>query len=441
MLDHMHLYIQENPELKKGVVLALSGGVDSMTLLHLLLQTFTGPITLVHVDHMIRQDSPEDEHFVRIISERFSLPYYSKKVDIVKMAEEQKENIENMGRKVRYEFLEEIRKKTGSAVILTAHHGDDQVESMLMHLVRGSSFKGMTGLAQKKSIIHRPLLSFSKEQIVAYAKEHHIAWREDSTNEDTSLIRNRLRKEVLPVLAEINPQMHGAFTRFADEMKECMSLILRQLEEKLAVTTDWTGPFSFEKVRELSPFLRRNFLSLLIEKLDHTFIATFAHIHNREEQLHMLPSGKRVYLTSRFYLERTFDQLILAEDGEKNEEMLPPLQMFFLPPLTFTSEHQTYTQAESSGIIVLEKTLLAEGFSLRTPQKNDKIRFFHKGNVLHKSLKKYAVEKCIPSKDRKHLVCIVSNSSGEVLGILGQTAFCVGDAHLFIFYNQSHAVS
>jgi len=439
MLDHMHLYIQENPELKKGMVLALSGGVDSMTLLYLLLQTFTGPITLVHVDHMIRQDSPEDEHFVRIISERFSLPYYSKKVDIVKMAEEQKENIENMGRKVRYEFLEEIRKKTGSAVILTAHHGDDQVESMLMHLVRGSSFKGMTGLAQKKSTIHRPLLSFSKEQIVAYAKEHHIAWREDSTNEDTSLIRNRLRKEVLPVLAEINPQMHGAFMRFADEMKECTSLILEQLEEKLAVTTDWTGPFSFEKVQALSPFLRRNFLSLLIETFDDTFVSTNAHIHSRAEQLQHLPSGKRIYLTARLYIERSFDLLLLKEGEEEKLSHLS--QTFSSIPSAFTYEDYSFVQVEHSEVILLEKTLLEKGFSLRTPEQHDRLRFFHHGKVLHKSLKKYAVEKSISSHDRKNLVCMVSNSSGEVLGILGQEPFCVGDAHLFIFYNQSHAVS
>lgn len=165
-------------------VAAVSGGVDSVALLHMLTQTSGHDVIVAHFDHGIRADSHEDTAFVRRLAAEYALPFETARVELGPDASEEK------ARSHRYAFLRDLAEKHGGRIV-TAHHGDDAVESIAINVHRGT---GWRGLAVLDSDVLRPLLYLSKAQLVAYANKYDLAWREDSTNASDAYLRNRVRK-------------------------------------------------------------------------------------------------------------------------------------------------------------------------------------------------------------------------------------------------------
>lgn len=167
-------------------VVAVSGGVDSVALLHMLHGLGEHDLTVAHVDHGIRDDSDEDERFVRALAQRYDLPFTSTRVALGADASEA------TARAARYAFLHQVATER-SAALVTAHHADDVVESVAINLHRGT---GWRGVATHSAPITRPLLGFTKAQLYHYAVQHGLEWREDSTNRDERYLRNRIRRHV-----------------------------------------------------------------------------------------------------------------------------------------------------------------------------------------------------------------------------------------------------
>lgn len=187
------------------LLLAASGGIDSMVLAHLL---FTSGInfSLAHVNYQLRgQDSELDEALVKETGKKFGCQVHLTRVNINK----EKENIQERARELRYAYFDELCEQFGYTKIITAHHADDQLETMLLNLMRGTGIKGLGGIPLINEQIVRPLLWASKELIKAYAETEQIAFRQDKSNETGDYTRNRVRNEVLTLLENIDPNIRA----------------------------------------------------------------------------------------------------------------------------------------------------------------------------------------------------------------------------------------
>lgn len=172
-------------------VVAVSGGVDSMALLHLLRKNPGLDLVVAHFDHGIRDNSSEDRKFVQTFAKANGLKFVYEEGNLGAGASEAR------ARDARYKFLHKTVEDTGSAAIVTAHHQDDVLETAIINLLRGSGRKGLTSLGNRPGI-ERPLLSVPKRDLVAYAKDQGLRWREDSTNQDLDYLRNYVRHRLLP---------------------------------------------------------------------------------------------------------------------------------------------------------------------------------------------------------------------------------------------------
>jgi len=192
--------------IEKGdkILIGFSGGVDSVVLSYLMykLKDALGiEIGLTHFNHHLREDADEDEAFCIDFAKSLKLPIYVESFDIKSL----KGNIEENARKKRYEFLQKTSKKEGYNKIATAHHLDDLAETMILWFVRGGGLKGLSGFKAYKENIIRPLITATKDEIRAFAKEQHLSWKEDYTNYDETISRNLIRHKVIPILKKINP--------------------------------------------------------------------------------------------------------------------------------------------------------------------------------------------------------------------------------------------
>ena len=187
------------------LLVGCSGGVDSMVLVHLLLEAGYS-IELAHLHfHLRGEESDGDAGFVRDFAKAHDLVYHQLDVDTEAYAKKHKVSIQEAARQLRYDWFEKIRKERQAQWIAVAHQKNDIAETMLFNLTRGTGIAGMHGIKSKNGVIVRPLLFAERAQLLAYAERHEIVWREDSSNQKTKYSRNLIRHKVLPLLAEINP--------------------------------------------------------------------------------------------------------------------------------------------------------------------------------------------------------------------------------------------
>jgi tRNA(Ile)-lysidine synthase len=206
------------------ILLALSGGLDSMVLCHLLLD-LEQPFGVAHVNYRLRgQASDEDELFVADLARRLGIPFYSMAYDTAQLADGSGESIQMIARKLRYTWLEELRAAHGYDLIATAHHANDNAETMILNLSKGCGIAGLHGISAKAGNIIRPLIGAKRTDLEVFARQEGIRWREDASNAKTQYQRNKIRLQVIPQLTEINPRFMDTMTENASRFRECESL-------------------------------------------------------------------------------------------------------------------------------------------------------------------------------------------------------------------------
>jgi tRNA(Ile)-lysidine synthase len=226
---------------QKLILVALSGGVDSMVLLHAL--HLAGiKIHAAHVHHGKRAESDDEEQFVKSWCKKHSISISIKRLNPAEKPENA--NFQDWARKERYAFFKSVAKKEGCQYIATAHHFDDKVETFLGHSLRGSGITGLSSLREKEGAIIRPLLHVSKATILHYAEENNLEWREDASNESDDYQRNRIRHYILPKLSEVKENWQaGLQTTFENIEAE------RELLGSLV--SDWASKNTTQKGKEL----------------------------------------------------------------------------------------------------------------------------------------------------------------------------------------------
>jgi tRNA(Ile)-lysidine synthase len=188
-------------EIKPGkYILAVSGGVDSMVLLDLLAKKPDIELIVAHFNHGIRDESPEDEKLVAQKAQELGLALEVGYGRLGNYASEE------AAREARYRFLQAVRLKHNAGMVITAHHQDDLIETAFINLLRGTGRRGLSAISSNRGVL-RPLLSYSKEQIITYAAKHKLSWNEDKTNEDNNYLRNYLRNNVIKGLTLGQRQM------------------------------------------------------------------------------------------------------------------------------------------------------------------------------------------------------------------------------------------
>ena len=221
------------------IVLAVSGGPDSICMLDILNDIkndetidINFEIVVAHVNHMIRKEAEEDEKYVKKYCEEKQIEFYSKSIDVQKMANNNKIGVEEAGRKARYDFFDEILEKTDAEKIAIAHNKNDKVETVLMHILRGSGINGLKGIEPKRGKYIRPLIDCERKEIEEYCSKKNLQPRIDKTNFDNEYTRNKVRNVLIPYIQkEFNPNFIKTIDRLSNLVTEEENYMDMQVEK------------------------------------------------------------------------------------------------------------------------------------------------------------------------------------------------------------------
>ncbi|PIE49889.1 MAG: tRNA lysidine(34) synthetase TilS [Flavobacteriales bacterium] len=295
------------------LLLAVSGGIDSVVLTHLF-HKLDYNLVIAHCNFGLRPDANQDEIFVVATANRLKIPVYVKKFNTKKLVSEQAISTQMMAREMRYTWFNKLANDYKIDYILTAHHADDNLETFLINLSRSTGLDGLLGIPEKNENIIRPLLPFSKEQLKDYAIDNHLTWREDSTNAETNYVRNKIRHNVIPSLKEINPKFLSSFNQTISHLKGSKELVdyaVKNLKGFCCTEKDGVLIIDLEKLASIS--FAEPFLYQLLRPFNFT----------AWEDIYALPiaqSGKIVYSsTHRIIKDR--NSLLISPISDKNSEI------------------------------------------------------------------------------------------------------------------------
>ena len=243
MLEQFQAYINRYNLIAEGdkLILALSGGIDSMVLADLLLKAKVEFVAAHCNFHLRGHESDGDDWFVRKFAEKRGIQCFVKHFETEKYAAKYGISIEMAARDLRYAWFEQLRQQLGYDKIAVAHHADDQAETFFINLLRGAGLNGLKGMKPQNGVIIRPLLWASREQIRKYAVENHIVWREDHTNVESVYLRNRIRNQLLPVFDELQPKARHGLYKSLEHLSAENELYRMLLKEKLAQIVEREG--------------------------------------------------------------------------------------------------------------------------------------------------------------------------------------------------------
>nr|WP_294926695.1 tRNA lysidine(34) synthetase TilS [uncultured Flavobacterium sp.] len=293
----------------KKLFLAVSSGLDSMVLLHLF-QQLGYEIAVLHCNFQLRGlESFGDQDFIRNYCEENNISFFTTQFDTEAFAKDYKLSTQIAARELRYSWFYELLETHKFDYILTAHHADDNLETFIINLSRGTGLEGLIGIPEQNDKIIRPLLPFSREEILKYAQKHNIEWREDSSNASNKYLRNKIRHDLVPVLKEINPNFLKAFQKTQSYLQESNEMV----EDASIMIYQQVAKEAGEEIHfDLNQLLKLpNYRSYLYQWLNEFGFLAWNDIYDLVDG----QSGKQVF-AAEFRLLKNRDTLILSPISE-----------------------------------------------------------------------------------------------------------------------------
>lgn len=289
----------------KKLLLAVSGGLDSMVLLHLF-QELQFEIAIAHCNFQLRGvESFGDQKFIEDYANAKSIPIYATQFDTTAFAEDYKFSIQVAARELRYNWFYELLETENFDYILTAHHADDNLETFLINLSRGTGLDGLTGIPTQNDKIIRPLLPFTRQEIESFAKVHQMQWREDSSNASDKYLRNKIRHDMVPMLKEFNSNFIVSFQKTQSYLQETQAMAedaAIMIYQQVASEEGDTVHFDLKKLKQLS-----NFKSYLYKWLKEFGFSAWEDVYDLVES----QSGKQIF-SEEYRLLKNRDFLIIS---------------------------------------------------------------------------------------------------------------------------------
>jgi tRNA(Ile)-lysidine synthase len=296
----------------KKLFLAVSGGLDSMVLLHLF-QQLPYEIAVLHCNFQLRGlESFDDEDFIKNYCQQNGITIFTTQFDTAAFANDYKLSTQVAARELRYNWFYELLENHEFDYILTAHHADDNLETFIINLSRGTGLEGLIGIPEQNDKIIRPLLPFSREEISQYAEENTIQWREDSSNASNKYLRNKIRHDLVPVLKEISPNFLSAFQKTQSYLQESYEMAedaAIMIYQQVAKEVGDDIHFDLNQLKKLP-----NYKSYLYQWLNEFGFQAWNDIYDLVEA----QSGKQVF-SPEFRLVKDRNVLILSPVSEINE--------------------------------------------------------------------------------------------------------------------------
>lgn len=404
-------YIEANfPFLsEKKLLIACSGGLDSVVLTYLM-KELNYEIALAHCNFSLRgKESDGDEMFVIGLAKNLEIPVFAETFNTKKFAKEHKISTQMAARELRYNWFSEILKDFKYDFLLTAHHLDDDLETFFINLSRGTGLNGLIGIPKENNKIIRPLLKFSREEILKYAEENNLKWREDSSNQKTDYLRNTLRLEVLPQFKKVNDSVLKNFQKTQQNLKASQNLI----EDYLAlvynlVVTEATDSYkiNIQKIKDL-PHTE----ALLYELLNSFGFTEWDDV----SQLLDAQTGKKVFSKTHQLLKNR-DELILTEISKENfsEEFSVPKEGVVFP-IKLKIESAEYIGETEKNLIYVASEKLNFPLRLRKWKSGDSFHPF--GMKGKKKLSKFFKDEKIPLTEKEKIWLLLSNE--KIVWVIG----------------------
>lgn len=411
------------------VGVCVSGGVDSMVLLHVLsaLADELGcGLRVLHFEHGIRgEESRRDMEFVQDAAEKLGLPISVGRANTAIQAERYGKNLEETARELRYAFFERQAREWNLDKIALAHHLNDNAETILLHLLRGCGPDGLSGMERVRGKLIRPLLGIGRAEIEEYARENNVAFREDATNADTSYMRNYLRREILPRLERVTPDPAGKICRAAGLIAEESRALSDFAGEEFAKRMDeHEGQVELDLTgwRDLPVALRRLLARLAIQRfgglrdIDLSAVDRLAGLADANQ------TGKSFELPGKFFAYVSYNTLIITDKmytiDKSGAFILPAQGRICLWPGESIEVQDVARPAAFPGASSTEQYVCGDklaGAVVRARRPGDRIRLF--GMQGRKKLKDYFIDQKIPRGMRGQIPLVAAGN--EVLWIVG----------------------
>ncbi|MES2410476.1 MAG: tRNA lysidine(34) synthetase TilS [Bacteroidota bacterium] len=414
MLAEFQSHINNSLPFLKGkkLLLATSGGIDSMVLLHLCHQLKLD-IRAAHCNFQLRGDeSDEDEKFVKSECEKLDVLLFVNHFDTKKFAEKHKLSIQVVARNLRYEWFNTLLINNDYDYILTAHHMDDSLETFLINFTRGSGLDGLTGIPQQNGNIVRPLLPFSRNEIETFAKENNLKWREDSTNASDKYLRNKLRHNVIPVLKELNPSLLDSFENTISNLQQAQSLVddaSRIVYRKVVTDINFQKRINLQELMQLP-----NYLAYLYQWLEPFGFTDWDSIND----LATAQSGKQIH--SQYHtLLKDRNELIVFPKQESEETGVFSIekgQMEVKFPLKLSFCNVNHISVQATNAIFVDENKIQFPLEVRKWQEGD--WFYPYGMTGKKKLSKFFKDEkfSLPDKSNTWLLC----SGNQIVWVIGK---------------------
>ena len=403
------------------IVVGVSSGPDSMCLLNIL-EKKTKDIIVCHINHNVRKESKKEEEYLKEYCKNHNLIFESMTITSYRES-----NFENEARKKRYAFYEEILKKYHSNYLFLAHHGDDLIETVLMKIARGSNIDGYAGIKKiskvKDYYIVRPLLGYTKEDIMKYNKDNNIKYYIDKTNEDTSYTRNRYRKNILPLLKEEDKDIHKKFLKYSNTLQEYSNYMQREIERHINKVYK-NNTIYLDRLLELDQFLINNILYYILNNIynNENNIITEKHIDSIISIIRSDKPNLSINLPYNKVIVKEYNKLFIKNNINKvNDYKIELSDKIEINNLTIKKIKEI--NSNGNDVCRLNSNNIKLPLYLRNRKNGDTIIL--KGSNYHKKIKDIFIEKKIPLSKRDSYPLLV-DSNDNILWIpnIKKSIFC-----------------